>query len=68
MTYPYDEWVGDHVLEQRTGLSRSFWRKSRVSGLTPPYAKISSAVRYRWGDVVEWLEARSRRSTSEASE
>ncbi|MEX2650013.1 MAG: helix-turn-helix domain-containing protein [Alphaproteobacteria bacterium] len=42
------------------------WRQRRSDG--PPFLKLSDhgRVRYRVGDVVAWINARSRRSTSDS--
>lgn len=33
------------------------WRKKG-----PPYTRIEGAIRYRWADVQDWLEARTERA------
>ncbi len=50
---------------RRLNLSVSFLAKARLRGDGPRYRKLSRAVRYRWADVLEWLKARGRSSTSE---
>lgn len=37
------------------------WRCLRSDG--PPFSKIGSAVRYRRGALIEWVQARTARST-----
>jgi predicted DNA-binding transcriptional regulator AlpA len=41
-------------------------RKQRVTGQGPRFIKIGRSVRYRKGDVMDWLESRTVRSTSQA--
>jgi predicted DNA-binding transcriptional regulator AlpA len=41
-------------------------RKQRVTGGGPRFVKIGRSVRYRKGDVLDWLESRTVSSTSEA--
>jgi predicted DNA-binding transcriptional regulator AlpA len=52
-----------------TGMSESYFRQSRVTGNpdAPPYLKLGRAVRYLRKDLEAWLDARRRRSTSEAA-
>lgn len=46
-------------LAEATGFKKRFWESRRLSGDSPPFIRISkSAVRYRWGDVQGWLQAR----------
>ena len=73
LTTPPDQWtpadiIGTAELARRTGTGRSTWEKRRMHGppASPPFFKIGASVRYRWGDVLDWLEARARTSTSEA--
>jgi len=52
----------------RTGTSPSFWEKRRCAGTGPKYRKCGRLVRYYWPDVVEFMEARKRRSTSDGAQ
>jgi predicted DNA-binding transcriptional regulator AlpA len=47
-----------------TGLSVATLAKMRVRGDGPPFLKLGSAVAYRVPDLVAWLGARVRSSTS----
>ena len=47
------------------GLSRRTLDSYRVTGKGPEFRKLGSKVRYRRADVVDWAEARRRRSTSD---
>jgi predicted DNA-binding transcriptional regulator AlpA len=50
----------------RTGTSPRTWQAYRVRGIGPKYIRLSSrCIRYKWSDVVEWLESNKRSSTSE---
>jgi predicted DNA-binding transcriptional regulator AlpA len=61
-----DQLVSSQDLSELTQLSQRFWEARRISGDTPPYIRISKrAVRYRWGDVVEWLNKRMRNNTAD---
>lgn len=50
---------------RRLGISRSTLEKLRVYGGGPSYLKLGRSVRYRTGDLNNWLEQRVRYSTSE---
>ena len=60
-----DEYVNTAQLAERTLTSCSSWAKRRMSGEGPAFIKIGRTVRYRWGDVIDWLESQSCYSTSE---
>ncbi len=61
-----DQLVSTVDLQKLTDLSQRFWEARRISGDTPPYIRISGrAIRYRWKDVVEWLDNRKRLNTSD---
>ena len=46
-------------------VSTSFLMKARLRGDGPRYRKVGRAVRYFEADVLDWLKARARTSTSE---
>ena len=60
-----EEYVNTKQVAERTLTSYSSWAKRRMSGEGPAFIKIGRTVRYRWGDVVCWLEGQLRSSTSE---
>jgi hypothetical protein len=61
-----DEYVDTETLAAFFKLSTSYFAKLRVSGGGPPFLRMSTAVRYRFGDVKRWAANRFvRRSTSE---
>jgi predicted DNA-binding transcriptional regulator AlpA len=61
-----DELVSTEELEKLTSLSKRFWETRRISGDTPPFIRLSArAVRYRWGDVLQWLNTKKRLNTSD---
>jgi hypothetical protein len=47
-------------------LSPSWLAKSRMRGDGPPYVKLGRSIRYRETDLVHWMKARRRLSTSES--
>tara|TARA_R110002072_G_scaffold13135_8_gene55517 strand:+ start:3368 stop:3610 length:243 start_codon:yes stop_codon:yes gene_type:complete len=59
------EYVDTRQVAQRTLTSVSSWAKRRMSGDGPTFIKIGRTVRYRWGDVIVWLERQGFASTSE---
>jgi predicted DNA-binding transcriptional regulator AlpA len=61
-----DEYVLTDTLVKRTNLTKRFWENRRNTGDGPPYIRVSGrCVRYRWGDVLNWLEKRKCHSTIE---
>lgn len=62
-----DTYLTTASVAERLDISVSYLEQARVRGDGPPYIRIGRAVRYRWGAVVEWAEARAARSTSEAA-
>jgi len=46
-------------------LSASWLAKGRMRGDGPPYVKLGRSIRYREADLVHWMKARLRLSTSE---
>jgi predicted DNA-binding transcriptional regulator AlpA len=45
--------------------STSWFERARWAGEGPKYRKIGRSVRYLGADVLEWLDAQTRGSTSE---
>jgi len=41
-------------------------QKWRVTGYRPQFYKIGRSVRYRWREIVEWIDDRRRSHTSAA--
>jgi predicted DNA-binding transcriptional regulator AlpA len=60
-----DRLLSRSEVELNFGLSRRFLEVSAVRGDGPPMIKIGRSVRYRVGDLREWIEARKVSSTSE---
>ena len=50
---------------KRLGLSPRTLERYRVSGDGPEFVKMGRAVRYMAGKLNEWIEGRTRRSTSD---
>ena len=51
---------------ERLGVSASYLNRLRVTGEGPPFVKLGTRVTYDPADLAAWIEARKRRSTSEA--
>lgn len=62
-----DEYVSTSTAAELTGRSVSTLNKGRVHGTGPAFYKFGGSVRYRVGDLREWMRAQKRRSTSEYS-
>ena len=61
-----DQLLSTIDLVKYTGLSRRFWEGRRFSGDSPPYLSISNrSVRYRWGDVWDWLQQKTRNNAAQ---
>ncbi|MBL4683409.1 MAG: hypothetical protein JKY37_02375 [Nannocystaceae bacterium] len=57
--YP-DEYVTERTLEDRTQISTRHWQRLRQSGDGPQYVVVGRrCIRYRWGAVMEFMEARA---------
>lgn len=67
LNFPHpNQFLSSKELEKFTGLTSRFWESRRITGDSPPFVRLSAkAVRYRWGDVAQWLEQRLRKSTSD---
>ena len=60
-----DELISTRTLSQRTGVSEWTWKMRRVNGDGPPYRKLGPrAVRYVWGEFLDWANEGKRISTS----
>jgi predicted DNA-binding transcriptional regulator AlpA len=63
-----DELITSEELEKITKIAKKTWAHHRISGDTPPFIQINKgSIRYRWGDVQEWLNERKCTSTSDES-
>ncbi|WP_125216720.1 helix-turn-helix transcriptional regulator [Rickettsiales endosymbiont of Stachyamoeba lipophora] len=61
-----EKFVPTEELEDFTKLKPRFWEARRISGDGPPYIYISKrAVRYKVGDVIDWMESKKRRHTAD---
>jgi len=58
-------YVRTKELAKLTGIAESSWEKRRLSGDSPPYRKISKTVLYDLDEVYQWLDSRSRLSTTD---
>ena len=69
MTTPHPEkLLTSPEVEQMLGVGRGWCAKDRISGARIPFVKIGSACRYRQSDVVAFIRASVRRSTSDQGE
>lgn len=57
--------VGPAEAAERLGVQRSTLDNWRWNGSGPRYVKVGGRVRYRLADLAEWLDVRTRTSTSE---
>jgi predicted DNA-binding transcriptional regulator AlpA len=57
--------ISEKELALLTGRSVDTIQKDRLRGFGPPYFKIGRLVRYRPSAVQAWLDAQSRRSTTD---
>lgn len=62
-----NEYVDTRRLAEITGISASTWSKRRLTGDTPPFAKVGKSVRYHVATVKAWMAERERHSTSESA-
>lgn len=65
-----DEVSADRLLTRKEAaayfaLGLRFLEVAAVRGDGPPFIKINRSVRYRVGDIRDWIEARRVRSTSD---
>ena len=55
-----DEYVTERTLKTRTQISTRHWQRLRQSRDGPPHIVIGRrCIRYEWGAVVDWLQARA---------
>jgi predicted DNA-binding transcriptional regulator AlpA len=50
--------LNEHDVARITALSVASVRRWRLLGIGPKYIKIGAAVRYRYEDIVAWLQCR----------
>lgn len=51
----------------RFGLTQRFLEVAVVKGNGPPFIKLGRSVRYRVGDILDWIEAHRVQSTSQVT-
>lgn len=64
VTFADDRLLSRPDVDLHFGISRRFLEVSAVRGDGPPMVKIGRSVRYRVGDLREWIESRRVSSTS----
>ncbi len=60
------ELLTETAAAELVSLSVHWFRRARWDGSGPPFIKMSRAVRYRRGTLLEWFAARERTSTTSA--
>lgn len=61
-----DQYVPEKIAARLLHLSPRTLRNWRVTGAGPKFKKISNrAIRYRVGDLIDWAEGKTRKSTSD---
>lgn len=63
--FPEDRLLSRPEVHTHFGLSQRFLEVAAVKGNGPPFIKLGRSVRYRVGDLREWIEARRVASTSQ---
>lgn len=59
-----DDLLSTSELSEWLGMSTAFFEIGRHKGYGPPFIRVSARrIRYRRVDVLEWLKARTHRST-----
>jgi excisionase family DNA binding protein len=58
--------LDEHEVADLLGISVKTLRTKRCTGESPPFFKVGRLVRYSEADVMEWLQQRRRRSTSDS--
>jgi predicted DNA-binding transcriptional regulator AlpA len=62
-----DRYLTERQAAEITGLSVSFFQRARWQGSGPPFVRVSArAIRYKESALRDWMEQRTKRSTSEA--
>lgn len=59
-----DELLTTEMLAAETHTPPSRWHKARLTGDGPPFIKLGHLVRYRKSDVLAWLAAQPRASST----
>jgi hypothetical protein len=54
-------------LAEWTGVAPSTWNRLRYGGRGPKFTKLGGCVRYRACHIFEYMDKRTKQSTSEAS-
>ena len=62
---PRTDTLDTRQTSDRFGLAPGTLANWRLAGKGPPYLKIGRTVRYRVSDLIDWMEANTRSSTSD---
>jgi hypothetical protein len=66
MNLQKDQYVPEEIAARLLHLSPRTLRNWRVTGDGPKFKRISKrAIRYRVGDLIDWAEGKTRKSTSD---
>ena len=52
-----DQYLTEKKVAELTGFSVKYLQKLRHRGEGPPYIKIGRSIRYKWSDVVKWMDS-----------
>lgn len=63
--FPDDRLLSRSEVHTHFGLTQRYLEVAAVKGNGPPFVKLGRAVRYRVGDIRNWIEARRVTSTSQ---
>ncbi|WP_273687326.1 helix-turn-helix transcriptional regulator [Ketogulonicigenium vulgare] len=64
-TYNPDKLITRDQVQEKFGLSRRYLEIAAVRGDGPPMIKLGRSVRYRTGDIRDWIEAHKVHSTKD---
>lgn len=57
---PPAELLREQEVAAKLGVHLNTMRRMRARGDGPPPVRLGRLVRYRWGDVAEWMDAQTR--------
>jgi hypothetical protein len=67
MKYDLESRLSTKEASKILNVSDSFLNKSRLFGNGPVFEKLGRLVRYRYGTLLDFMSAQTRRSTSDAA-
>lgn len=60
-----DAYLTEKQAAELTGLSCAWFQRARWSGDGPQFVRVNRAVRYRRSVLTEWMDSRTKSSTSD---